>query len=638
MIVLSAKDIKKSYGIEVIIENISFTVQDGDKVGIIGLNGAGKSTLFKILTGELDRDEGEIYIGKNSRLGYMSQDFDFDSENNIWEEMLTVFEDIIQLENSIRTLEMQISNFSSSGKDAELQQLLKSYSMLQEQYNNKDGFSYQSRIRGVLKGLGFTQEEYQQRINTLSGGQKTRVALGKVLLQSFDILLLDEPTNYLDIESVEWLEAYLKDIKSTLLIISHDRYFLDEITNKTFEIENKTLIEYSGNYSRYVELKKERREQLQKEYDLQQKEIERQQAIITRFRQYNREKSIRQAESREKALERMSKIDRPASEPKSARFSFEPRIRSGYDVMFVENLSKTYDRKLFDNISFEIKQGDKVALLGPNGIGKTTILKIIRGMVSPDSGVIRLGKNVFVGYYEQEQESLDPSKLVIDEIWDEYPELNQTDIRTKLAAFLFQGEDVFKEIYKLSGGEKSRVALLKLMLSKSNFLLMDEPTNHLDIVSKEVLESALQNYGGTVLFISHDRYFIKKVANKIIELNINGCTQYMGNYPYYLEKKSQMNDLAQSKDELDSVKASEVKNDWLKQKEEKSNAKRQQKRLETVEKEIKSSEERLKEIEALMELPEVFSDHIRCQELHDESDKLENYLLELYEEWETLQQ
>lgn len=630
MIVLSAKNIKKSYGIDTIIENISFTVQENDRVGIVGINGAGKSTLFRILTGELDRDEGELYFGRGLKVGYMSQDFSFDSVNSIWDEMLTVFEDIIRIEIQMRDLESQIS---SNDQEA-LPQLLKSYSTLQELYNSKDGFSYQSRIRGVLKGLGFTQEEYSQKISTLSGGQKTRIALGKVLLQSLDILLLDEPTNYLDIESVEWLESHLKGFKGTLLIISHDRYFLDEVTNKTFEIENKTLTEYNGSYTKYVDLKQQALEQLQKEYSLQQKEIERQQAIINRFRQYNREKSIKQAESREKALERMEKLDRPTAPPKSAKFQFEPRIRSGYDVLFADNLTKSYDRMLFNDISFEIKQGDKVALLGPNGIGKTTILKIIRGIVNADAGIIRLGRNVYLGYYEQEQESLDPSRLVIDEIWDEYPELREADIRTKLAAFLFQGEDVFKEIYKLSGGEKSRVALLKLMLSKSNFLLMDEPTNHLDITSKEVLEKALQSYGGTVLFISHDRYFIKKVANRVLELDPNGCTQYVGGYSYYLDKKNEKSLQANIKQAPE--RQTELKNDWLKQKEEKANAKKHQKRLETVEKEIGDSEARLAEITALMDVPEVYSDHIRCHELQLESEALEKSLEELYQEWEEL--
>lgn len=636
MIILSGKDIKKSYGIDTIIENISFTVQETDKVGVVGVNGAGKSTLFKILTGEIEKDEGNIFIGKNLRLGYMSQDFSFESENSIWNEMLSVFSELLQMEHAMKDLELRISESSRTGDEAALEPLLKSYSNLQESYRQQNGFSYQSQIKGVLKGLGFDSAEYDKKVSTLSGGQKTRVALGKVLLQSFDILLLDEPTNYLDIESVEWLEGFLKDMKGSVLIVSHDRYFLDMVTNRTFEIENKTLTEYDGNYSKYAELKKLKREQQQKEYDLQQREIQRQQAIIERFRQYNREKSIKQAESREKALDRMEKLDRPSSLPKSAHFTFEPNIKSGNDVLYVDNLSKAFDRPLFRNVSLEIKRGEKVALLGPNGIGKTTLLRIINGSLQPDGGFFKLGTNVFTGYYDQEQESLNYDKLVIDEVWDEYPGLSQTELRNRLAAFLFQGEDVFKEVSKLSGGERSRIALLKLMLSKSNFLLMDEPTNHLDILSKEVLENALVNYTGTLLLVSHDRYFINKVATKIIELGQDGCVQYTGNYSYYLYKKNMLEARQEEQQKNEAEQASALKNDWLKQKEEKSAQRRQQKRLETVEKEIEESENRLKEIDLLMAQPEVFSDHIRCQELHDEGERLRHDLDALYEEWDQL--
>ena len=636
MIILSGKDIKKSYGIDVIIEDISFTVQESDKVGIVGVNGAGKSTLFKILTGDLEKDSGDIFVGKNISIGYMSQDFSFESDNSIWNEMLTVFSDLINMEKAIQELELKISSASTSSDSEALEQLLKTYANMQEEYKNSNGFGYKSQIKGVLKGLGFSPEEYDKSISILSGGQKTRVALGKVLLQNFNLLLLDEPTNYLDIQSVEWLEEYLKNLKCAALIVSHDRYFLDMVTNRTFEIENRTLREYNGNYSKYIELKQQLREVQLKDYAEQQKEIARQEAIIARFRQYNREKSIKQAESREKALERMEKMDRPEALPKNIGFKFEPGIRSGNDVLAVENLSKSFDRLLFRNASFEIKRGEKVALLGPNGIGKTTILKIIAGISQADSGYIRLGTNVLIGYYDQEQESLYYSKTVIDEVWDEYPQLNQTELRTKLAAFLFQGEEVFKEINKLSGGERSRIALLKLMLSKSNFLLMDEPTNHLDILSKEVLESALINYTGTVLLISHDRYFLNKVATKIIELKQEDCLQYNGNYSYYVYRKDRLESNALSQQGADPEVATATKNDWLKQKEEKSTLRRQQKRLETVEAEIAQSEERIKEIDTLLSVPEVYSNHVRCQELHDEQEKLKANLDSLYEEWSEL--
>jgi ATP-binding cassette, subfamily F, member 3 len=631
MIVLAGKDIKKSYGMDTIIENISFTVQDNDKIGVVGVNGAGKSTLFKIITGLLEKDEGDIFLGKNIRLGYMSQDFEFQSDNTILEEVLTVFRHLIDMEQDIRQFELKISEHSNTTDSLNLDNLLKNYANLQEQYKQQRGFEYQSLARGVLKGLGFGIEDYEKKVSILSGGQKTRIALGKILLQDFDMLMLDEPTNYLDIQSVEWLEGFLKSLRGAIMVISHDRYFLDMITSKTFEVENKGLVEYNGNYSKYVELKRLRQEELIKDYALQQKEVERQKAIIDRFRQYNREKSIKQAESREKALDRMDLMDKPISTPKGVKFTFEPRVKSGNDVLFVDDVAKAFDKQLFENATFEIKRGEKVALLGPNGIGKTTLLKMILGIVNIDSGNIRLGTNVNVGYYDQEQENLNQDKLVIDEIWDEYPSLNHTDLRTRLATFLFQGEDVFKEIHKLSGGERSRISLLKLMLSKSNFLLMDEPTNHLDIVSKQVLEEALSGYSGTVLFISHDRYFINKVADKIIELDSKGCTIYNGDYSYYLSKKP-VNDL-QNDNTSSQESATELKNDWKKQKEEKANQRKQQKRLEFVEVEIERIEARIKVVEALQLQPEVFADHVKCQDLHDENEHLKHELEDLYTEW-----
>jgi len=636
MIILSCKDIKKSYGIDVILENITFTVQENDKVGIVGVNGAGKSTLFKLIAGSLEKDEGDIFIGKNIRIGYMSQDFGFESSNTIWEEMLTVFTPLVEMEKSIHELEQKISLLETSAADGSSEALLRAYSNLQEEFKRKNGFGYKSRIKGVLKGLGFDAEDYDKPVSILSGGQKTRVALGKVLLQDFNLLLLDEPTNYLDIQSVEWLEEYLKNNKCATLIISHDRYFLDMVTGRTLEIENRTLQEYNGNYSSYIGQKQQLREMQMKDYAEQQKEIARQEAIIARFRQYNREKSIRQAESREKSLERMEKLEKPDTPPKNIGFKFEPGIRSGNDVLAVENLSKAFEQQLFQDASFEVKRGERVALLGPNGIGKTTLLKIIAGLLKADSGCVRLGTNVIIGYYDQEQESLDYSSTVIDEIWDEYPQLNQSELRTKLAAFLFQGEDVFKEIHKLSGGERSRIALLKLMLSKSNFLLMDEPTNHLDILSKEVLENALCNYTGTVLLVSHDRYFLNKTATKIIELKQDGCIQYNGNYSYYINKKTRFESQSAEQQAEIYEEVTANKNEWLKQKEEKSNLRRQQKRLETVEAEIAQAEDRIKEITFLMETPEIFSDHVKCQTLHEEQEQLQARLDSLYDEWSEL--
>ncbi len=633
MIIAAGKGIKKSYGIDVILEDATFAVQEEDKVGIVGVNGAGKSTLFRIITGSLEQDQGDLFISKNVRLGYMSQDFDFDSDNSIWDELVSVFRPVMEMEHALRELEGDISRLGSSGDMEALNLCMKNYADLQERYKSSNGFGYQSQVKGVIKGLGFTLEEYDKKVSTLSGGQKTRIALGKVLLQSFDVLLLDEPTNYLDIPSVEWLEGFLKNLRCAVLIISHDRYFLDVVTNRTFEIENGVLTEFEGNYSKFIEKKQQLRALQMKSYQEQQKEIARQEAIIARYRQFNREKSIIQAESREKALEKMERIEKPDALPQSTHFKFEPRIKSGNDVLKIENLSKAFDRLLFRNASMEVSRGEKVALLGPNGIGKTTLLKMVTGAENPDTGSIRLGTNVFVGYYEQEQQHLNPDKTVIDEIWDDYPFLNQTELRNKLAAFLFQGEDVFKEVYKLSGGEKSRISLLKLMLSKSNFLLMDEPTNHLDILSKEVLEDALVNYDGTVLLVSHDRYFLNKVATKIIDLAQDGCTMYPGNYTYYINKKSTLPAAQDTQVKADAEEATLLKADWLKQKEERASQRKQQKRLEFLEQEIPLCEERIREIERLQETPEVFSDHIRCQELHDECERQKACLDALYQEW-----
>jgi len=636
MIILSTKEIQKSYGVDVIIKDASFTLQEKDKVGVVGVNGAGKSTLFKIIAGIEDRDKGELYTGKNIRIGYMSQFLDFQWDTTLWEEMLKVFSDIRDIERRMKELEKEISSIKPGTDNDRMNSLMKAYSSLQQEYENNEGFAYESKIRGVLKGLGFGPEDYDKRVALFSGGQKTRVALGKVLLEKSDILLLDEPTNYLDIEAVEWLEGFLKDYKGALMIISHDRYLLDNVTNRTFEIENGKLTEYEGNYTYYIEKKNEIREQQLKEYENQQKEIARQEAIIARYRQYNREKSIRQAESREKMLGKMEKIDKPEALPKKAHFKFEPKVRSGNDVIKLENVSKSFDRPLFRDFNLEIKRGDKVALLGPNGIGKTTLLKIIAGKLKPDEGSIRYGTNVFPAYYEQEQESLDNSKMIIDEVWDEYPALDQTTLRNALAAFLFQGEDVFKEISVLSGGEKSRIALLKLMLSKANFLLLDEPTNHLDMESKGVLEEAISGYSGTVLFISHDRYFINKVANKVVELTAHGSIVYDGGYSYYLKKRDLFRN-PEVKSKEDNEKSSDIKNDWLKQKEEKARERKQQKRLETIEKEIAMAEDRIKEIDALLEDPEIYTNHVKCNELSEEKEKLQNKIDDLFEEWADLQ-
>ena len=637
MIAISGNGISKSFGVDIILRDVSFTVQEGEKAGIVGINGAGKSTMFKIVAGLMDKDSGEIFTGKGKKLGYMAQDFAFDSNSTIWEEMLKVFSHLIDIEHALSAAEGRIASKSHDEHDHKLEQDLKEYSRLQEEYQRLDGWSYKSRIRGVLKGLGFSEEEYEKSVHILSGGQKTRVALGKALLYGYDILMLDEPTNYLDIESVEWLEDYIKNSPVTFLVVSHDRYFLDKICNRIIEIENGKSEEYNGNYSKFLVDKEALREIRQKEYDIQQKDIARQQAIIERFRQYNREKSIKQAESREKALNRIELVDRPENLPKSAHFQFDPKVRSGNDVLHCETLSKSFDRKLFSDISFDVRREEKIAILGANGIGKTTLLKIIMGQLDSETGFFKIGSNVNIAYYDQEQTGLSSDKTVIDEIWDENPELNQTAVRTMLAAFLFEGEDVFKEISVLSGGEKSRLALLKLMLGKANFIIMDEPTNHLDIPSREVLERALAGYSGTLLFVSHDRYFVDKISTRIIELTPEGTISYPGNYSYYVSHKETYQAALLSKDGIiEEVPDSEIKTDWLQKKEDKAKERSRVKRIEQLEKLIDSHEKRIVELDEMMLDSKYFSDHVKIQELHSEKDSLETELLDFMEEWDTL--
>lgn len=635
MVILTAKEIKKSFGTDTIIENATFMVDENDKIGIIGINGAGKSTLFKIISGEIDKDEGEIHFSKNKTIGYMSQFLDFHSGVTLWEEVLKAFSDIIAMEKRIKDLEIRISNQSQTDDGNSLARLMKTYADLQQKFETAEGFSYESKIKGVLKGLGFSPVDYKKKVSEFSGGQKTRIALAKVLLKKYDILLLDEPTNYLDIESVEWLENFLKTFKGALMVISHDRYLLDNLTDKTFEIEKGVLKEYVGNYSTYIVKKEEDIKQQFKNYEIQQKEIVRQEAIIARFRQYNRAKSIKQAESREKMLQRIGRPEKPDGSIKKPSFVFDAKKRSGNIVIKLENISKAYDRPLFQNINLDIRRGERIALLGPNGIGKTTLLKIIAGKTKPDTGSIRYGASVLPSYYDQEQEELDLGKMIIDEIWDSNPRLNQANIRNALAAFLFKGEDVFKEISVLSGGEKSRLSLLKLMLSKSNFLLLDEPTNHLDMQSREVLEEALKNYTGTVLFISHDRYFLNKVATEIMELTDNGIDIFKGSYAYYIKNK-QVRDFDKDIEENIDTEKNETKNHWVLRKEEKAALRKQEKRLVDIENEIHTIENRLNEIDLLLASPEVFSDHVKCHELNTEALTLKNKIEKLYDEWGVL--
>ncbi len=627
--ILALNNVSKAFGTDAILEKISFHIEEKEKVGIVGVNGAGKSTLFKIITGELSSDEGEVIMPKTATLGYFSQSLEIDSQNTVYDELKTVFEPVIAIERQLRDMEMQMSRLSGEEYDA----LMSRYSQLSHEMEDMEGYSYESRLRGVIKGLGFSDEEKEQPIHELSGGQKTRVALGKLLLLQPDILLLDEPTNHLDIESVQWLEEYLKGYKGALLIITHDRYFMDRVAGKIIEIENRKATVYFGNYTHYAEKKAADRKALMHRYINQQKEIKKQEEAIKTLKSFNREKSLKRARSKEKNLEKMERIEAPDALPDTMRFAIKPKKESGNDVLSVNNVAMGFDgQTLFENISFDIKKGERAALIGPNGIGKTTLFRIILGRLDALKGECRLGANVVPGYYDQEQEDLNLDKTIFDEISDTYPELTITEIRNVLAAFVFTGDDVFKTISTLSGGEKGRVALAKIMLSNANFLILDEPTNHLDINSKEILEQALQSYEGTVLYISHDRYFINATADKIIELNSNRAVTYIGNYNYYMEKKA---DVKEAHTE-DTPIETENKLDWKKQKELQAQQRKRENTVKRLEKDIANTEEKIDELTALLEREDVYTDPIRSREVFEEKENLEERLMEMYEEWEGL--
>ena len=637
MIVLSCKNIKKSYGIDEILKGVTLAVNEGDKVGIIGPNGEGKSTLFKILAKRLSFDDGEIFLDKNKTLGYLDQHLNLETSNTIYEEASTVFVDLLRLEERIKDLEWKLNEPYDENNSSYHDELIKKYTTSQDLYEHRGGYTFRGEISRVLKGLGFLEEDFNKCITNLSGGQKTRIALSKLLLQSPDILLLDEPTNHLDLEAIEWLEEFLNSYKGTLLLISHDRFFLDAVTNRTFQVINGHVNCYNASYTKYLDLRKKDYETQLKAYNLQQSEIKRQEEIIEKFRSFNREKSIRKAESREKALEKMVKLDAPDKEKGASKISFNTTVKSGYDVLHVEKLSKSFgNTHLFNDVNFDLKRGEKIALIGENGRGKTTLLNIIMNKIKADSGSVVLGANVEIGYYDQEQAYLDPDKSILDEIWDTYPELTTTHIRTALGSFLFTGDDVFKKIETLSGGEKCRINLLKLMLSKSNFLLLDEPTNHLDIISREALENAILEYDGSMLIISHDRYFLNKVINKIVELKENGISEYLGNYSYYMDKKEN----PQRYETLDAIQNGKTK---TKLKEEKKKVKLQQKeirvkrtRLREVEKEISESEETLDNLTNSLCLEEVYSNPSESVRVNKKISETQNKIEELYNEWEEL--
>ena len=634
MIVLSCNNLNKSFGIDTILENVSFTVNECDKVGIIGVNGTGKTTLFKILSGIYGYDSGDIYLGKGVEIGYLEQNTNFHSEGTIFEEVLEVFKDLIEMETYLRDLEVKIANESSNPNSKELEKIMNEYSNKLEKFSELNGYGYKSEAKGVLKGLGFSDEDMDKKINILSGGEKTRVLLAKLLLKNPSLLLLDEPTNHLDSEAIEWLEVFLKQYKGTVIIISHDRYFLDQVVNRVFEIHNKKLRTYNGNYSKFIELSKVEKELELKKFEDQQKEIKKQEESIDRLKAYGREKHLKRARSKEKMLDKVEVLDRPEIYRKKANIKFSPSVTSGNDVLEARDISMGYgDRTLFNNLNLNIYRGEKVALIGPNGAGKSTLFKIIMNNLQPLTGSVKLGTNVHVDYFHQEQKTLNLDNTIIDEIWNDHPQLTQTTLRTMLGAFLFEDEEVFKKISTLSGGERARVAILKLILSNSNFLLLDEPTNHLDIDSKEVLEEALLNYEGTLFTISHDRYFLNTVIDKILVLDENGITEYLGNYDYYIEKKKQAQEMSIVATTEEKTKT-QLKDEKRKEREQREIEKKARVKRQNIEKEIEEVELKIEELDILMCQEEVYSNPEKAKEVSQNKSDLEDRLSQLYEEWE----
>ncbi len=647
--ILSVSNIDKSFNEVPILKNISFHIEDYDKAAIVGINGAGKTTLLRIIMGELSADNGIVTVSRDKTIGYLAQQEAVSSENTIYNELLSVKQDMIDLEQKIRSVELQMKNAS----DDALQRLMKSYADLTHAFESANGYAYQSEVIGVLKGLGFEESEFKRSVSTLSGGQKTRVALGKLLLLKPDLIILDEPTNHLDMSSITWLETYLRSYKGAVIIVSHDRYFLDRIANKVIEIDNTKSTVFTGNYSDYAAKKEILRTAAYNAYMKQQQEIRHQEDVIEKLKSFNREKSIKRAESREKMLDKIEVLEKPSEVRADMHLKLEPKYASGNDVLHVEDLSKSFGSlTLFEHLGFDIKKGEHVAIIGDNGTGKTTILKLINELLVPDTGLIRLGTNVAIGYYDQEHHVLHMDKTLFEEISDDYPTLTNTEIRNTLAAFLFTGEDVFKQIKALSGGERGRVSLAKLMLSEANFLILDEPTNHLDMMSKEILEDAINAYTGTVLYVSHDRYFINRTASRILDLNRKVLTNYLGNYEYYLEKKDEQlalidhlhknassADIQPSDNGAGSVPeaaAADAKSDWLARKEQQAAQRKKENELKKCENRIEQLETRNQEIDSLMASPEICTNVAKLQELSKEKASNATELTDLYEKWELL--
>ena len=628
MIILSAQHIAKSFGVNAVLRDVSLTVQQGDRIGLVGVNGCGKSTLMRILAGLDAQDGGEISLVRGLRVGYLAQQNMVTSGETVWNELQKVYEQVFAMEKKLRELEDEMAHAHTDAQ--RFAQLSADYDRLTQRFEEADGYSWKSMVSGVLNGLGFKPAQYDQCVDSLSGGEQTRLCLARLLLQKPDLLLLDEPTNHLDMETLQWLENYLAAYKGSVLVISHDRYFLDHVCTGIVEILMGSSEQYNGNYTRYIAQRQERFESRMRAYEIQQKEIERQQAIIARYRMFNREKSIRAAESREKALDRMEKLEKPVDE-RAIRFSFEARRRTGEDVLQLTEMSKSFGEKhLFHDLTLRVRAGDRVALIGPNGVGKSTLIKIIVGEELPDTGFIRYGSNVDIGYYDQHQSTLHADKTVLDEIWDRFPQMEQSNVRGALGMFLFTGDDVFKPIHTLSGGEKGRVALTALMLRKDNLLLLDEPTNHLDMDSREVLEDALADFGGTIITVSHDRYFINRIANRIIEMQPDGVTEYIGNYDDYIERKNRPvaveAEAGKTKTELEKEKRREKLS---------RQALRQLKiRAQEAEKAVGVKEAEIAELEAQMADPSLYSDAQKSADVQRAYQNAQQALQTLYEQWE----